>query len=125
MHFLTVAACFHRIHHDVLGCHEGQLGAEVFLHNLRIYHQTVYHVEAQIQDAVDGKEALSDAQPLVGGVVQCPLKPLGGGGDGRIQGVDHDVAGQGCDPLAAHGVALVCHGGGTDLVFLKGLFHLF
>ena len=38
--------------------------------------------------------------------------------------VHHHVAGQGADTLAAHGVALVGHGGGADLVLFKGLLHL-
>ena len=37
---------------------------------------------------------------------------------------DHHVAGQCADALATHGVALVGHGRGADLVLLKGLFHL-
>ena len=51
-------------------------------------------------------------------------RPLGGGGEGGVQAVDDDVAGKGGDPLAAHRIAFVGHGRGTDLVFLKGLFHL-
>ena len=34
------------------------------------------------------------------------------------------VAAQGADALTPHGVALVRHGGGTNLVLLKRFFHL-
>ena len=125
MELLTVAACLYRVHHDVLSSHEGQLCHQMLLDDLRIYHQAVHHVQAQIQDAVDGEEALRNGETLVGGVIQGTLKPLGCGGDGRVQGIHHHIAGQGSDALAAHGVSLICHGGGTDLVLLKGLLHLF
>ena len=60
----------------------------------------------------------------VGGVVQRPLQPLNGGGHGRVHGVGHQVAAQGADALGAHGVALVGHGAGADLVLFEGLLHL-
>ena len=59
----------------------------------------------------------------MGGVVQGALQPLGGAG---LVGAGHqpqDEPGQGVDALAAHGVALVGHGRGADLLRLEGLLH--
>ena len=77
MQLLTVAACLYRIHHNVLGRHKRQLCHQMLLNDLRIYHQSVYDVQAQIQDTVDRQEALRNRQTLVGGVIQSTLKPLG------------------------------------------------
>ena len=54
MQFLTVAACLDCIHHDILRSHKWQLCQKMFLDNLWIYYQTIYHVQVQIQDSVDG-----------------------------------------------------------------------
>ena len=124
MQLLAVTSFFHRIHHDVLRRHERQLAHQMLLNHLRIYHQAVHHVQAQIKNAVDGKEALGNAQALVGGIVQGSLKPLGSGGNRRVEGVRNHVAGQRGDPLAAHGISLIGHGGGTDLALFKRLLHL-
>ena len=61
MQLLTVAACLYRIHHDVLGRHERQLCHQMLLDDLRIYHQSVYYIQVQIQDAIDRQEALRNA----------------------------------------------------------------
>ena len=87
-------------------------------------HQAVGHVGPDVEDGVHRQEGLGYAEALVGGVVQGALKPLAGGGNRGVDRVGHNVPGQGADALAAHGVALVGHGGGTDLVLLKGLLHL-
>ena len=121
---LPVAALFHRLHHDVFAGHEGQLGHQAAADHLGVDHQPVGDVQHDVQDGVGGQEALRHGHPLVGAVVQRPLKPLGAGGEAGVEHIHHQVAGQGADPLAPHGVALVGHGGRTDLVFLKGLFHL-
>ena len=121
---LTVAALFHSLHHDVLAGHEGQLGHQAAAHHLGVHHQTIGDVEHDVQDGVSGKEALGHSHALVGAVVQRALKPLGAGGKAGVQHIHHQVAGKGADALAAHGVALVGHSGGTDLVLLKGLLHL-
>ena len=73
---------------------------------------------------VGSQEALGHGDALVGAVVQGALKPLGARGDAGVEHVHHQVAGQGADALAPHGVALVGHGGRTDLILLKGLLHL-
>ena len=121
---LTVAALFHSLHHDVLAGHEGQLCHQTAAHHLGIHHDAVGDVEHDVQDSVSGKEALSHGDTLVGAVVQRALKPLGAGGEAGVQHIYHQVAAQCADTLAAHGVALVRHGGGTDLVLFKRLFHL-
>ena len=124
MELLPVAAPDHRVHHDVLAGHEGQLLQHVLLNDLGVDHQAGGHVAVDVQDGVHRQEGLGDGDALVGGVVQGALKPLGGGGDGGVARVHDDVPGQGADALAAHGVALIGHGGGPDLVLLKGLLHL-
>ena len=121
---LPVAALFHGLHHDVLAGHEGQLGHHAAAHHLGIHHQTVADVQQNVQNGIGRQEALGHGHALVGGVIQRALEPLGAGGEGRVQHVHHQIAGQGADALTPHGVALVRHGGGTDLVLLKGLFHL-
>ena len=125
MQLLSVAAGFYRIHHNVLCCHEGQLAHQAFLDNLRVYHQTVYYIQIQIQDTVDGQECFRNAQTLVCRVIQSSLKPLGSRGNGRIQSVHHHIAGQGSNTLTAHRISLVSHGGRTDLGLFKGLLDLF
>ena len=124
MELLAVAAPLHRIHHDVLAGHEGQLLQNVALNDLGMDHQTGGHVQVDVQDGVHSQEGLWHRQALVGGIIQGALEPLGRGGDSGVARVHHDVTGQGADTLAAHGVALVGHGGGADLVLFKGLLHL-
>ena len=80
-------------------------------------------VDVQVQNAVHGQEGLRDAETAVGRVVQRPLKPLGGGGEGRVLHVADHIAGQGGDTLGAHGISFIGHGGGADLLCLKGLVH--
>ena len=41
----------------------------------------------------------------------------------RVGDQRHEVTGEGAAALGAHGVALVGHGGGADLILLKGFFH--
>ena len=124
MELLPVAAPLHSVHQDVLTGHEGQLLPHVALDHLLMDHQSSGHVGIDAQNGIHRQESLGHGQTLVGRVVQSTLEPLGGGGDRRVDRVGHHIAGQGADALAAHGIALVGHGGGTDLVFLKGLLHL-
>ena len=77
MQFLTVSACFYCVHHDIFSRHERKLTSQTFLDHLRIYYQTIYHVQAQIQDTVDCQEAFRNGKSLVCGVIQRSLKPLG------------------------------------------------
>ena len=122
---LTVAALLHGLHHDVLAGHEGQLGHQAAAHDLRVDHEAVGDVEHDVQDGVGlllHKVSTGD-HALVSAVVQRALKPLSAGGKAGVQHIHHQVAAQSADTLAAHGIALVGHGGGTDLVLLKRLFH--
>ena len=121
---LTVTALLDGLHHDVLACHERQLGHDAGTDDLRVDDQPVGDVQQDVQDGVSSQEALGHRNALIGGVVQRALKPLGTGSDGGVQHVHHQVAAQRADALAAHGVALVGHSGGTDLVLLKRLLHL-
>ena len=120
---LAVAAPLHRLHHDVFRGQEGQIFPDGPVHDLLVDVQPVGHVLAQPQHRVGTEEALRQGDAAVGGVVQRPLHPLNGGGHRRVGGVRHQVAAEGADPLAAHGVPLVGHGAGADLVLLEGLFH--
>ena len=125
MQLLPVSPVFlHLIHHDVLGRHEWQLVAEVTLDHLRVDLEAIRHIEAQVQHAVDGEEALRNGEALVRGIIERALKPLHAAGDGRVEGIHHDVPRQGADTLRAHRIALVCHRRGTDLRFLERFLHL-
>ena len=124
MQFLTVAALLHSLHHDVFAGHEGELCHHAGTDDLGINHQTIGDVQQDVQDGVGGQETLRHGNALVGGVVQRALKPLGAGGHGGVQHIHHQVTAQGADALAAHGIALVGHGGRTDLVLFKGFLHL-
>ena len=124
MELLAVSAHFYLIHHDVLGCHERKLCSQMLLNDLRINLQSVRDIQAQIQDAIDGQEALRNRKSLVCRIIQRSFKPLGSGCNGRIQNIHHDVAGQRADTLRAHRIALVGHRRGADLCLLKRLLHL-
>ena len=121
---LAVRPALDRVHHDVLGGHKGQLAQQVLLDHLGVHHKTVGHVAVQVQDAVDRQKRFGNAQSLVRGIIERTLEPLGGGCDGGVQAVDDHIARQRRNALAAHRVALVRHGGGTDLPLLKGLLDL-
>ena len=123
MELLAVAAPLYGVHHDVLGCHERQLVHNVRLDDLRVNHKAVRNVHYKVQDRVGRKESFRHADALVRGVVQRALKPLRRSGNRRVQRVYDNVACKGGDTLAAHRVALIRHGRGTDLVLLKRLFH--
>ena len=96
----------------------------MLFNDLGVDHQVGGHVLIEVQNGVGGQESLRHGDALVGRVVQGALKPLQAGGHGRVEPVGDDVPGQGADALASHGIALVGHGGGADLVLLKGLLHL-
>jgi len=125
MQLLPVAAPLDGVHHDVLAGHEGQFLHDVLLDDLFVHHQARGDILINFQNGVHSQERFGDGQTLVSGVVQGALKPLGGSGDGRIHDIADDVATQGADAFAAHGVALVGHGGGTDLLLLKRFFYFF
>ncbi len=125
MDLLPVASCLHRIHHNILRCHKGQLAHQPLFNHLRIHNQPVHHVQAQIQHAVDRQKRLRNGKPLVRGIIQCSLKPLDRRSHRRIQSLRHHISGEGSDPLTAHRVSFICHRRRTDLIFLKGFLHLF
>lgn len=57
-------------------------------------------------------------------VVEGALEPLGAGGSEGVAVDGHEVPSEGANTLATHGVALVGHGGGSNLVLLEGLLKL-
>ena len=92
--FLTVAAGFDSIHHDVLSRHKGQFAAKALLDDLGINLEAVRNIQAEVEDAVHCKEAFGNGDPLVGRIVQCSLKPLGACCNGRIEDIRHDITGK-------------------------------
>ncbi|MPM57021.1 hypothetical protein SDC9_103838 [bioreactor metagenome] len=86
--------------------------------------EPVGDVSHQAQNRVCAEKALRQRQSPVSGVIQRPLQPLGACGHGGVHSVGHQIAGKGTDALRAHGIAFVGHGGGADLVFLKGFLQL-
>ena len=124
MELLAVAAPLHRLHHQVLRGHEGQVLPQRPVHHRLVDAQPCRHVLAQPQHRVGAQKALRHGDAPVGGVVQRPLHPLDGGGHGGVHGVRHQIAAQGADAFAAHGIALIGHGGRADLAVLERLLHL-
>ncbi|MPM60428.1 hypothetical protein SDC9_107279 [bioreactor metagenome] len=93
------------------------------MHHLGIDDQAGSDVMIQPQQAIRRQEAFRHSQAAVGAVIECPLKPLLGRRHRPVLLVGDQKAGKGRHALAAHGVALVGHGGRTDLLALKGFLH--
>ena len=89
-----------------------------------MHHEAAGNVVVDQRDRVRAEEGLGDGDAAVGGVVERALEPLRGRGERGIERVDDDVARQRVDALGAHGVALVRHGGRSDLLFFQRLLDL-
>ena len=76
MQLLTISATLYGIHHDVLGCHERNLLHEMLVDHLVIYDKSIYDIQVQIQNTIDGKECFRYRNSLVCRIIQCTLKPL-------------------------------------------------
>ena len=124
MQLLAVAAAFDALHQKVFRGNEGEILPDTALDDLLIHAETGTDVVCQMQNRIRAEEGLRHGETAVGRVIQGALQPLGGGGERCVHRFCHQVTGEGADPLAAHGVALVGHGGRTDLAVLKGLFQL-
>ena len=124
MQLLAVAAPPDGFHQDLLGREERQLGLEAPPADVRMHDEAAGHVLQQKEDRVGREEGLRHGDPLVGGVVEAPFEPLGGGGHRGVERKRDHVAGEGADPLRAHRVPLVRHGGRADLRGFRGLFDL-
>ena len=124
MKLLPVSTLLHCTHHNIFSCHEGKLIHYTGMDYLIIDNQSVTYIEQNSQNGIHSQEGFRYRDPTVGTVVQGALKPLGSGCKGRIQGIDHHIPGQGSNPLAAHGIALIGHSRRTDLMLFKRLFHL-
>ena len=107
---LAVAAALDGLHHDVLGRHERKLCHEVLADNLRIYHETINDVQVEVEDTIDGEEALRYGQTLVCGVIEGTLEPLCRGYQHWIHEIGDHVVSEGGDTLGTHRVSLICHG---------------
>ena len=124
MKVLTVATPAHRLHQNVFGGHEGQLLPQMLFDHPGIDGQPARHIAVQCQQAIGAQKALGHGDPAVGAVIQRALQPLLGRRHGSVLLVGNQKAGQCRHALRAHGVALVCHGGGPDLLLFKGLLDL-
>ena len=123
MQRLAVAAGLHTLHENVLRGHERQLLLHMRADDVGPHDEATGHVQRHREDDVRGEEGLGQHDATDGAVVERSLEPLAGVGLGKVLGQAHDVPRQRADALAAHGVALVGHGGGADLVLAEGLFH--
>ena len=121
---LAVTAPLHGLHHEVFSGDKGEVLPHGAVHDLFVDVQAVGDVPGKAQNGIGAQEPLRHGDAAVGGVVQRALHPLYTGRHGGVHGVGHQVAAQRANALAAHGVALVGHGGGTDLVLLKRLLNL-
>ncbi len=122
---LTVASCLHGVHHNILRRHERQFRHQPLLDYLRVYYQSVHHIQAQIENPVNRKEPFRYAEPFICRVVQRPLKPLGCRSYRRVQRINHHVSGQRRNPFAAHGIPFIRHSRRPNLGRLEGFLHLF
>ena len=93
MKLLPVPAPGHGVHQDILAGHEGKLLHKVLFHDLGINFPVPDHVDDQRQNGVHAQKRLRDGDAPVGGVVQRPFQPLGGGGVAGVFGVIEDVPG--------------------------------
>ena len=97
----------------------------MFLDNLRINNQSIYNVQAEIQDSVDCKESLRNAQTFICRVIQSSFKPLSCGCDCRIKSIYHYISGKGGNTLTSHRISLISHCGRSNLRFLKWFLYFF
>ena len=58
--FLAVTAGFHCVHHNVFSGHERKFRHQTLLDDFRIYDESVYNVQAEVQNAVDGEKNLPE-----------------------------------------------------------------
>jgi hypothetical protein len=103
---------------------KGQLGHQVLADHRLVHDEAARDVVHEVERAVEREERLGEREAAVGGVVERALEPLRGGGVVGVADEVHDEAREAADALAAHGVALVGHGGGADLLVLEGLVDL-
>ena len=83
---LTVTALLDGLHHDVLACHERQLGHDAGTDDLRVDDQPVGDVQQDVQDGVSSQEALGHRNALIGGVVQRAAQHLVAAADAQHRG---------------------------------------
>lgn len=125
MGLLPVGAFFNGEHEDVFHREEGDLGVEVGEGGVGVDGEMGNEVREEIEDGVRAEEGFGDGEAAVGGVVEGPFEPLGGGCVGAVLREGEDEAGDAADPLGVDGVPFVGHGGGADLVFAEGFFEFF
>ena len=65
MQLLAVSSSLHSVHHNVLCSHERKLCHKVLLDDLGVDYKPVHHVQAQVQDAVNGQEASGTLRRLL------------------------------------------------------------
>ena len=121
---LTVSAAFDGLHQQIFRGDEGEVFPNGLANDRLIYNKSVGHIPAKTQDRIGAEESLRHGDAAVGGVIQRAFQPLYGRRHGGVYGVRDQKAGQRTDSLTAHGVSLIRHGGGANLVFFKGLLYL-
>ena len=124
MQLLAVAAALDRGHHQIFRCNERQIVTNQLFHDLLIHMQPLRDVLHKAQHTVRCKKCLRQTDAAVCRVVQCPLEPLRHGCHGRVLRISDHIAGKRADTFAAHGVALIRHGGRADLLVLERLLDL-
>ena len=114
MSFLPRLPFRNQLHDDALGDHERELLPHAGGDAHGVHDQSARYIVQADEDRVGEEERFQGALH--------PLVREGVGETGRLR---HQRAGEAGDPFGAHGVALVRHGGGPDLVLLEWLLHLF
>ena len=121
---LAILAERHGAHENILGREEGKLLAQMLFHHARIDLAAAHHIGAERQNGVAREKTLRQRETAVCGIVQRALEPLGHGGVRGVGREIYHVPAERAHALAAHGIALVGHRGGADLLSLKRLVQL-
>ena len=124
MQLLPVLSERNGAHENVLGREEGKLLAQMLFHHARIDLAAAHDIGAERQNGVAGEKRLGQRKTAVRRIVERALEPLRHGGVGGVGGEIHNVPAERAHALAAHGVALIGHRGGADLLGLKRLVQL-
>lgn len=121
---LAVATAHCGFHQQGLGGHERKLARHACLDRRGDHGQARGDVGREAGDGIGSQEGIGQHQAPVGGIVEATLEPLGGGGQRTVERVGEQSARQPAQPLGAHGIALVGHGRGADLVAVERLGQL-
>ena len=124
MQLLTITAALHSLHQQVFRCHKGHILTNRFINDFFVYMQTVRYILCKAKNGVSAQKALRHGNAAVGGIIQRALQPLNRSSHVCVHCVRHQISRQRADAFRTHGVALVGHGRGADLVLFKGFLYL-